>query len=510
MSITVRDLIKQPHLQLALLAGAKGLDREISWAHVSDLPNASEWMGQDEILLTNGTNIGASGAKQIAYLNRLEHSGASGLIVGLGTSDHKVTLQMARHADDLGFALLTVPYSVAFTSVVRCVAHANDREEARQLTTVIRLYDVIRRSLAENWPAPEMVDALARELNLELHLLDAITGLSLVPGREHSVFGKALVSAYAAHGNAIPGALHLDHEAEPAESRGAVAVAVPGASDVALVAESLNSGSPSSFILRHLATCGALMFAQLVAAWEQDRRRGSDLMRLLIDGRHDHASANGQLKRANIDLSTCAIAALRGDRSVTEASVHAELTRYRVPHVLARRDGVVYVLLPECAIMGTLASPQTHRTEAIGVANALTSLDRIAPAAREALWALGVTEAEGGTVGHYGALTSLVLPRTPTEAGVLVERVLGPLLDYDAAHATDYIHTLRAILRHDRSWQPAARDLHIHRQTLAYRLRRIEELTGRGTTATEHLAEWWFALRAYDLLTRTHGEVLTG
>jgi Regulator of polyketide synthase expression len=49
------------------------------------------------------------------------------------------------------------------------------------------------------------------------------------------------------------------------------------------------------------------------------------------------------------------------------------------------------------------------------------------------------------------------------------------------------------------SWPP--RELHIHKQTLGYRIRKIEQLTGRGPTSTEHLAEWWFALRAHDLLT---------
>jgi purine catabolism regulator len=32
-------------------------------------------------------------------------------------------------------------------------------------------------------------------------------------------------------------------------------------------------------------------------------------------------------------------------------------------------------------------------------------------------------------------------------------------------------------------------------------MRKIGQLTGRGLTSTEHLAEWWFALRAHDLLT---------
>jgi PucR family transcriptional regulator, purine catabolism regulatory protein len=94
-----------------------------------------------------------------------------------------------------------------------------------------------------------------------------------------------------------------------------------------------------------------------------------------------------------------------------------------------------------------------------------------------------------------------VLPRSVTEAQVLVSRILGPLLAHDAMHGTDYVDTLRAMLRHNRSWQLAAAERHIHKQTLAYRIRKIEQLTGRGLAKTEHLAEWWFALRAHDLLT---------
>ena len=68
-----------------------------------------------------------------------------------------------------------------------------------------------------------------------------------------------------------------------------------------------------------------------------------------------------------------------------------------------------------------------------------------------------------------------------------------------------HLATLRAVLDHDRSWQLAAAALHIHKQTLGYRIRKIEQLTGRGITRTGHLAEWWFALRAYDLLAEVTG-----
>ena len=91
-------------------------------------------------------------------------------------------------------------------------------------------------------------------------------------------------------------------------------------------------------------------------------------------------------------------------------------------------------------------------------------------------------------------------PRTPTEARILVSRILSPLLSHDARHGTEYVNTLRVFLRTDRSWQACAAELHVHRQTLGYRLRKIEQLTGRGVTRTDHIAQWWLALRARDLL----------
>jgi len=125
---------------------------------------------------------------------------------------------------------------------------------------------------------------------------------------------------------------------------------------------------------------------------------------------------------------------------------------------------------------------------------------RLPEAAQEARWALGAAEAEQRALVTYGDETALLLPRSATEAEILVSRILGPLIRADAEHGTDYVNTLRVVLDHDRSWQLASAELHIHKQTLGYRIRKIEQLTGRGLARTEHLAEWWFALRAHDLL----------
>jgi purine catabolism regulator len=46
----------------------------------------------------------------------------------------------------------------------------------------------------------------------------------------------------------------------------------------------------------------------------------------------------------------------------------------------------------------------------------------------------------------------------------------------------------------------------VHKQTLVYRMRRVEELTGRRLDRTEDVAELWLALRARDATTGTAHE----
>ncbi len=91
---------------------------------------------------------------------------------------------------------------------------------------------------------------------------------------------------------------------------------------------------------------------------------------------------------------------------------------------------------------------------------------------------------------------SLFLPRGISEARAAVDQVLGRLVAYDAAHDADLVRSLRVFLEQNRSWKDAAAALHIHKQTLVYRLRRVEELTGRRLADTGAIADLWLAIKA--------------
>jgi len=56
------------------------------------------------------------------------------------------------------------------------------------------------------------------------------------------------------------------------------------------------------------------------------------------------------------------------------------------------------------------------------------------------------------------------------------------------------VEALRVYLEHDRSIPQTAATLHVHVNTLRYRLSRFEELTGRSLTRTDTLIELAWAL----------------
>jgi DNA-binding PucR family transcriptional regulator len=66
----------------------------------------------------------------------------------------------------------------------------------------------------------------------------------------------------------------------------------------------------------------------------------------------------------------------------------------------------------------------------------------------------------------------------PQRLQAFARAVLGPVLDYDRSRQTELIHTARVHLEHSLDRRATANALHLHPNTVAQRIRRLEELTG--------------------------------
>jgi purine catabolism regulator len=179
------------------------------------------------------------------------------------------------------------------------------------------------------------------------------------------------------------------------------------------------------------------------------------------------------------------------------SDMHSRLADREVPHVLLRHGDTLLVVLNADGPGLDRLSELAGRHAFVGVSSRpVAGVGRIADAVREARLALRGAQANGRRMVAYGENDAPFLPRTIAEANTIVDRILGPLVEYDREHNGDLVHTLEQFLGANRSWQRTAEALYVHKQTLVYRMKRVEELTGRRLDNTGDVAELWFALQA--------------
>ena len=495
MGITVAELVEVPFVKMRFHAGAAGGDRLVTWAHASDLPNAVEWLAPGDLLMSNGQTVPADSGRQVMLLEELVAAGLSGFAIGDHMDAAPLTSAFLETAERLAFPILAIPHEVPFVAISRAVASANSDEEHRRLVRTAQLYEIFQDGISAGSLGPQLLTELGRQLDCRLLLLDTTTSRPVLPADGVPAGLHARVMRELRERNGVfPGVLRVTHEAAMA-----FVIRVPAGRPTALVALHEADNVPDLALLQHAANIAALEVERVTAERERRQRLGSETLANLLERRLEPGFALRELREHGVAPESAVIAAFRADSRRRYDHLSHELIQRELPHVMHRNaEHVLVVLCGDDEPLGTLSSALGDGAP-VGLSDILRRPDRAPDAAREAGWALGAAEALERPLVRYGESTSLFVPRTLGEAEAAVKRVLGPLLAYDEEHATDLVRSLVVFLEENRSWQRSAKRLHVHKQTLVYRMGRVEELTDRSLRNTADVVELWLALEALQL-----------
>jgi purine catabolism regulator len=490
---TVRDLLDTPHLRLTLKGGALGLDKPVTWAQTSDLEEPWSYLAGGELLMRNGQTLPESADDQTALIRGVAENGMCGMVIGMDADTPALTTAAVRAADRLGFPIMVVPYSVGFASIGRAVA---DAAGSGRVAVTERVYNVIRQSVSKSGPA-NVLAQLERDLACRIAVLDASTGAVALEASEPAPedLRRVITSEISGRRGAIPGVLHVT-----AGSDRALVVEVPDEEPTVLATYAFRGSSTDMVHLQHLASAVAVLLAQQNARREHERRIGAEVMGQLCDGRMSDREGERELGERGLNTATCCVVAVDGVSAASERQLHLGLGRRSVPHLLLRRATLLYALMPVTDRALDILAQRVGGQATLGISEPLSRPSRAPNAVREATWAVRVAVTTSSKTARFADATMFSVLRDPEEARVVVDRVLGRLIDYDTTHSSEMVTTLDTYLRCERSWLQAAGELGIHRQTVVYRIARIEEITGRRIADTATIAEFWLALRARDLL----------
>ncbi len=496
-AITIRDLLDTHHLQLEVLAGASGLDRKVSWTHVSELEDPAPWLDGGELLMTNGLGVPAEAERQVELIERLDERRVAGIAIGVRPPE--LTPEMRAAADERGFPLLRVPLEVPFLSIARMVADANQNSAQQRLLTHVRIFDTLR----PDGPATRPQDIFAR--------LEEISGYTLYL---ISVVGAPLISGFRRPPDNVVEALSGEDfepkSANPAVPGGyAVPVPLEQRPGTFLVALERDGVTPAGLgAVRHMATIAALELSKSYHERESMRRHGAEVLTKLFAGTLDLVAATDSLADLGLEpKETLVVAALRSDTDdLHDDEVHHRLCDLEVPHLmLADRD--LFTILPADAdVLDEVVAGLPLRA---GVSRERVGVQAWSVARKEAVWALERMTDNGNGNGNgsaavrrFSSADSSVhwLPADIDTLQSLVDEILAPILEYDSERNSSMLQSLTVFFDHNRRLQTAAAELHVHKHTLSYRLNRIEQITGRDLSNMGDLVPLWLAVQAYEVV----------
>ncbi|WP_030348166.1 helix-turn-helix domain-containing protein [Streptomyces sp. NRRL S-1022] len=239
-----------------------------------------------------------------------------------------------------------------------------------------------------------------------------------------------------------------------------------------------------------------------------DARRRADFLRGLLHGTLSAAEIHGGAAIYGLDASR----PYRAVRAVPYGDAGPD-TLDRSLESRGRRNGrgALFTVLDEAVAGVVEARPETgdlQVTAGLGPPTALAAAHRSFRAAGRLLQAARAYGLRG--VYDLGDLSwRVAVVAEPELAELLVDRYLRPL-EAEGEFGALVEESVRAYLEGGRRVRDVARSAHVHVNTVRYRLRRFEELTGTSLDAPDTAVEVGWALAARALKTPPPGRASTG
>ncbi|MFC9972311.1 PucR family transcriptional regulator [Spirillospora sp. NPDC127200] len=500
------SLLDMPELRLEVVTGGDELDRVVRWVVTTDLLDPGRYLSGRELVLT-GLVWRNEPADSEVFVRALAKAGVSGLAawdLRAGNIPADLVEACRRHR----MPLFRVPEEVAFATITETVVRHLSTARAADLTAVLDRHRQLVAGVTEGAGLGPVLELVGGDLGMRCWVLTpagrVVAGSHPLPARVDPASLARVFLTTPRLPHRLPGAdVSIFPVAPDTTSRVADWMIVCAGDWEEWPAE-------RRALTAELAAIVALERARLDDRLSVEGRLAQELIRLVVSA----AAADEILPRlelTGLDVRATFVAVAAAARGTLRPGELRGLLREILPErpVVGLLDEEAIALIP--VERGQDIAGEVHQALlalapgladsglAVGVSD-IVEAGELRGAVEEARYARRL--AAGRTdpvcvVGHDELATHvLLLASVPDDVRHMFRvRLLDPLRTYDEVHKADLIRTLETFLQNSGSWTRCAEQLHLHVNSVRYRIQRIEELTGRNLSRLEDRVDFFLALR---------------
>jgi PucR family transcriptional regulator, purine catabolism regulatory protein len=540
--LTVRELLNG--LDVRLLTGDAASDLPVRWVHISELQDPTPWLSGGELLLSTGMLLDTP-EQQREFVARLADHELAGLGFGVGFRHECVPPALLDAAAEREFPVFEVPYEVPFIAVTEAAFTKLVNEQYAVLRRAIAAHERLERVVLSERGLEALAGTLSTLLGAAVLVFDA-RGEPLVQRAFRRAVEPETVAALRqdlcerarrreARAFLPPLGEHADRGlALPVAADGSPGTLQDGAERLAeawLVA--IKDGGPLTdfdrLTLHQAVTIVALELLRGRVAGDTERRLAGDVLAAIVGGELTGSELARRLEPFGLADSVAALVAQRpgngrGSPGPVEEALGAALREEAATGLVASAGPLTCALvsgLPEDELFALAARVSQRLSDGLGPelrmgvgrpvagGEARRSFHE-ARCAVEAL-ALGVTGGQNGsdhpnggvrlaTYKDLGSFQLLLSLQEDEALKLFCDSILGPIEASEGHYGGELMRSLEAFIEENGQWERAAKRLYCHRHTLRYRIKRVEELTGRNLGSARDRIEFWLALRGRELV----------
>lgn len=530
--LTIHDLLSLDVFEGAkVLAGGPWLNRrQIDWISVIEVP-VEDFIRRDEFVLSTGLGCGYDPHLFLSFVEEVIQAGAAGLAIAVGRHVSQVPQDVIELAETRHFPLLEIPWDVRFADISRRVFSELSMQNIGDSGA-----DLIRQMLfriAKRDSIVTIIKTIEKFWDLSCVFFDAQKALWYGSPRlvqwcnEHQGQIKRVIRP------PVRGIATMSHQTiSSVIIEGQEVGLLPVQSTVRwfgtllLFSEPNRGWSPERFSHRE-AIMEILSLVILIeeTAFEDESHVREDFVWKLAKGEFktwdDLLEASGTVRCDISQYYTCVVGRLGNMESLyrysqtvfrqqTQDEWESQIVRivqkslataakafnYDVLSTYQRGEWIIYFVsakrIDMKAIHQLLDAAEAavrlhldHFSFSWGIAGAIAGTVGFHHSFQNARMALETSirrQGAGCRLEYERVNNQQVLAQFSQDQAMreVVQATMGTLIEYDRQHGTDLVHTVTSYLLNRTNVSLTARRLHLHRQSLLYRLNKIESLTGRS------------------------------